>query len=433
MGFYFGSQEVSSIVNASENEVGKTIWAYYNGSDIETGKKVLLTNVGYTVMGSDTFSPNVHPCIISEEGFVITTTGFNGYRYQIVNGVVDESTQTSVSDNPQPASTHFFMHNGTVSASYPSPTMTYSGTNKIYFYTRTNDKRINDFNMYVSCVFLDWGVCHSRYSGDITIVNEDLTTEEITLSSYLSGVSNHVFAFGTRDLFYFIYPTSFGTTSVVWGFAKLEKIDGNYVATSLNTSVATSQRDWEVAISLFVNTKTKVQTTIGEAYHCLSSGGFISVEINHEDETQSQVGFHSYPQSVLDVMGDRTVAVIQTFYDGTFSLCLNEGTTLICKFTSATEAEVLQVIEPFMVEGDSTIYYRNFTSTKMYWWQSGSPNAPISSKPYGPYNAENATTNWVALNPIGQRFNSTVLTGFMTGESKIEDGRQLVGVRTVTE
>lgn len=406
----------------------EVVQAYYNDTDIEAGKKVFLTNVGYTVTGSDTFSPNVRPTIINENGFVIAGSS----RYQIVNGVVDESTQTSVTDNPPTAATHFFMHNGAVSACYPTPTMAYVGDN-VYLYTMNNSARTTNYNLYVSYVFLDWGVCNARYSGDITVVNEDLTTEKITLSSYLSGISSNVFAFGTRDLFYFIYPTGWGTYNVYWALAKLEKIDGNYVATSLNTSVATSQRDWEVAVSLFVNTKTKVQTTVGEAYHCLGSGGFISVEINKEDETQSQVGFYSYPQNVLDVMGDRTVAVIQTFYDGTFSLCLNEGTTLICKFTSATEAEVLQVIEPFMVEGDSTIYYRNFTATKMYWWQSGNPNAPISSNPYGPYNATRAVTNYLAVDPLESRFNSTVLTGFLTGQVDTIEGREVVGVKTATK
>jgi hypothetical protein len=52
--------------------------------------------------------------------------------------------------------------------------------------------------------------------------------------------------------------------------------------------------------------------------------------------------------------------------------------------------------------------------------------------PAGQFEKENNTSSWFASEPSSIRFNSSVLTGFMTGESKTENGKQLVEVSTVT-
>ena len=102
------------------------------------------------------------------------------------------------------------------------------------------------------------------------------------------------------------------------------------------------------------------------------------------------------------------------------ALDLSDGTTLICEFTEAAHPKVLEVVEPFIIEGDTTVYHRTFTETKLYWYQrpEGSAsssaivaNAPISSNPYGPYNATKATVDWLAVPREDNRWNSTVLTG----------------------
>ena len=404
----------------------ETIWAYYNGSDIEDGKRVLLTNVGYTVSGSDTFSPNVRPTIINENGFVIVSNDC----YQIVNGVVDESTKTGVTGVYSNDATPFFMLNGSVSVNLASPS-TVITKGYVDIYTLNNWARPNSsFSGHAQ--FLDFGFFDTYYSGSLTFVNEDLTTEEITLTKYTDDIytysNSSKFMVGTRDLFYVVHDRG----SYEWRFIKFEKVDGDYVATTLKSFNKT--RPYSIiSKSVLINTKTNIQTDTGYISHILHGTGFVGVEINTQDETQSEFGFYNYPQNVLDVMGDRTIYRIQTFYDGTFSLCLSEGTTLICKFTSSSEIEILQVVEPFIVDGDSTVYYRNFTGTKMFWWQSGKPNAPIESNPYGPYNATKSAVDWLAVPREQNRWNTTVLTGFMTNKTKIDNNRQMIEVRTTTK
>lgn len=394
-------------------------------SDID----VLLTKIGYQAVSSSTLSPNVRFNILNENGFVIA--GAN--RYQIVNGVVDESTQESTTGVYSRDSNHLFMLNGLVSANLASPS-TVITKSYVDVYTVNNRARHNpSFGGYAQ--FLDYAYFDSSYSGTLTFINDDLTTEEIELSVYTDDIyifsNSSKFLVGTRDLFYLVHDRG----SYNWRFIKFEKVDGDYVATTLRSFQET--RAYSITSKSILHTiKKNIQTETGYISHILYGTGFLGVTINTQDETQSDFNFYTYPDNVLNEMGDRTINRIQTFYDGTFSFDLSDGTTFICKFTSQSDIEILEVIEPYIVSGDETVYHRNFTGTKMFWWQSGPTNAPITEYPWGLYTATKATVDYLAVPRKDGRWNTTVLTGVIRKDAQTakpvfdETGRRLVKVET---
>ena len=409
----------------------ETIWAYYNGSDVEDGKRVLLTNIGYTLSGSDTFSPNVRPYLISEDGWVMS----GNYSYDIVNGIVDETTK-SASRTPSMSNTHYvpyFMNNGKVVSFSNATNMnvpSYQGLIKFYSYEKGLSQGL--YKQYSWHFLLDFGF-FQEYGPRLYVLNDDITLTEFNLDT-IGGVGayNDKFIGGDRDLFYLAAANSTAAGSA-WSIYKFVKEGDTYTATIIaelpeESVPATIQRH-----DLFVACKGSLKTETGHAFICLSHSNYYCFDINETDETQTTFKIYAYPQNIVNQLGNRTVEKIQTFYDGTFSLDLSDGTTFICKFIDKEHIEVLQIIEPFIVDGDETIYHRVFSETKMYWYQLGSTEALVSSNPYGPYNATKAAVDWLAVPREQNRWNTTVLTGFMTNKTKIDNGRQMIEVRTTTK
>jgi hypothetical protein len=101
------------------------------------------------------------------------------------------------------------------------------------------------------------------------------------------------------------------------------------------------------------------------------------------------------------------------------------------------DVEIKEIVEPIYIEGDETIYQRQFSPNRMYWFNRPLYNnkvvaVPLASNPAGPYKKQNTKSEYVAFEPSKYRFNSTVLTGFLTGETEQdEEGRQMAEVKTV--
>lgn len=411
---------------------GETVMAYNTVTDIVEGKKVLLTNVGYTLSGSDTLSPNVRLYYINENGWAIDEWID---RYDIVNGIIDTTTRADY-----PSSIYgvnhlpLFFKNGNAYGFLSTTSMTITSSSAGYMdtFSYETSKRIAVWaNANTRTFFLDFGYATSYRGCDLTIINDDLSTTAIDLSNLSSDIyyydGGNCYVAGDKDIFWVLSRQSNGTGKLI----EFVKNGDTYTATLLATQAISTSALSMPQGSIFVASKQVISTDTGFVAHTLHKNGYIKFNIN---SSESVVTFNAYPQGILDFIGNRTVYKIQCFYDGTFSLDLSEGTTLICGFGGDNyEPIILEVVEPFIIEGDSNVYHRNFSERKMYWIQADKPLASLSSNPCGPFNADKAITDWVALNPISQRFNSTVLTGFLTGESTVENGRQLVEVKTVTK
>lgn len=442
----------------------ETIWAYYNGSDIEDGKKVLLTNIGYTVPGSDTFSPEVRVSFISENGYAGYTT-YNGYpiymmggratAYDVLNGSVDSSTERATYTGSSSfyfgyRVIPFFLNNGTVFIEGNSQ-RDYYGLQRdnaytVACYNYNTIKKSGSIGSTFGLNVLETGF-FSCFSTKIWRIDNDLNE-----TFYDTGIPNIKTTYVIEDdgSYYFYNDTASYRKS--WTLSKGQITDGALTVTALKTDTYEEALPFTFVHSeendnphILLQCKQRITTDKGFMRFVVHSLGYMCFDINKEDETQSVISTHGWSESSLaETIGNRTIYKMQTFYDGTFSLDLSDGTTLICEFTSSKTVNCLEIVEPFIIEGDTTIYHRTFSETRMYWYQrpegaadqNYSPygaHAPLSSNPYGPYNVTKAAVDWLAVPREQNRWNTTVLTGFMTNKTKIDNGRQMIEVRTTTK
>ena len=166
--------------------------------------------------------------------------------------------------------------------------------------------------------------------------------------------------------------------------------------------------------------------------YLLHEGGYVDVTLKN-----NAITINDYPPVITNAIGDRAVRQMQVFYDGYFCFQLEDGVTLKCKYDNdMPDVRIDEIVEPIYVEGDNKIYIRSYSADRLYWWQlSVYRNTtyevmPVANNPAGPYKAKEATSDYVAFTPSKGRFNSTVITGFTTGNTKTEDGRLMIEVKT---
>jgi hypothetical protein len=484
MGLYYGSMKSTPVVfRGNGGSGGDTIWAYYNGSDIEAGKRILLTNVGYTLTGSDTLSPEVRVSFLTEQGYaglvefgnavlVNSNSSILG-RYDIVNGTVDKS---SVYKNTTAASGEskkghiipYFFKNGQIlmealksSSGDPMGFANIAeGASAFWFYTYSKYYcgyyGITASGREHNISLMDNGYVSSGNAGMKINILKDTFTSDDTDRTLFRGfnliellpectMNMDIYSISNGDDFYIYYTKD--NQHKNWELAKLSfnKDDGSFVVSTLfNNTIENYITIGNKSGNVTYECKGYNETPNGFTKYIICADRYVKFNITTSGEN-STVEMCSYPQYIHDVFGNRTIYKMQAFYDKTFSFDLSDGTTVICKFSEISgEPEIIEIVEPFIIDGDETVYHRTFTETRKYWYQrpenvscrTGSYNdgqkitAPISSNPYGPYNATRAIVDWLAVPREENRWNTTVLTGFMTGESKIENGRQLVGVKT---
>ena len=413
------------------------------GTTIETSDvsdvDVILTKVGYQLTRSETLSPDIRLYYINENGWVLDSSQ---NRYDIVNGVVDASTKFdhttslySVKHLP------LFFKNGNVYGFLSTTTMTITSASTGYMdtYSYENSKRITVWssNMNTRTFFLDFGYATSFRGCALVLIKDDLSTTGIDLSSLSSDIYSYdggnCYVAGLESKFWVLSRQSNGTGKLI----EFVKNGDTYIPTLLSTQAINTSALSMPQGSIFVASKQVISTDNGFVAHVLHQNGYIKFDVNTQNSSESIVTFNAYPQAILDFIGSRTVYKIQTFYDGTFSLDLSDGITLICGFIGDDYEPVIQdVVEPFIIEGDTNIYHINFSERKMYWIQANSPLAPISSNPYGLYNATKATVDWLAVPRKQNRWNTTVLTGVIrqsaqTAKPKFDEtNRRVIDVET---
>lgn len=431
---------------------GETVMAYYNGTDIEEGKKVLLTKVGYQALTDDTLLPNpptdsdgrtIYVKGISENGYIQAyakkgLTSYAGLVYDIVNGSVDTSSYSSVTSS-QLYGLPISMNNGAILVRTYFNDMTFNtsyssnATYGIFGYKKCLSWSFNTTGSS-HYVFLDFCFykCSTSSYGGLYFFNDDLTYTEVEIGNVLGVGSYPVLVVGTRDLLYVFRALKNTSAPPEWEMYKLVRDGDTFVSTSLGNISCPSTLSYYSASNISVGCKQSLKIGDIRYYFLVNKGLYMCFGINEVDESQSTFEVLEYPDNIKTSLGTRTIEKTQTFYDGTFSMDLSDGTTFICKFTNRYDVEVLETIEPFVIEGDSTIYHRCFSENKAYWYLSGSSTftEPLY---YGHYDKIKAKSDYLAVSPIEPRFNSTILTGFLTGESTVEDGRQLIEVKTVTK
>jgi hypothetical protein len=427
---------------------GETVMAYYNGTDIEEGKKVLLTNVGYQALSDGNFLPSpykdssgraIYLNFITEDGYIVAeryaSSGSKYARFNVVDGVVDLNSYADYSGVMVLALSgmNIPMKNGKINVTMKKTDMSFGNYDQYNIMTYSVGKGY-EFISGRGFVFLDDFYYNNRsYSNDkIYIPNDDATKVEVDISTITGKTNGYIYIVGSNGVYYGAVSATDNQKASSWNMIKFTGENGVYTTTPLGT--ISYQPNEVVAGSggFAIGLKDSIKVGDYRLYFLLSKSRYLYFAINEVDETQCTFEVCEYPQSLKNVIGTRTINKVQTFYDGTFSFDLSEGTTLMCRFTDRYNIEVLEVVEPFVIEGDSTIYHRNFTCSKMYWYLMGAPRLREPA-PYGRYDKVVASSNYLAVSPTEQRFNSTILTGFLTGESTVKDGRQLVEVKTVTK
>lgn len=422
-----------------------TTWVYYNGSDIEAGKKVLLTKVGYQALGDENLMPDPpkygsYPTAlgnISENGYIVGIYKAGNYYtirgFDIIDGTASLTIENSFSvDGKVVYRSPFFMLNGSVLGRSSKEGMTLANSDTFVLNSRTNYYRGSYSTSTSSCyVFLDFCYYRTNTSTNLVLFNEDLTYTSQTSGSLIGSPSSSVFyAAGSKDLFYVARSTTSSLTAPEWEIYKLVKDGDTYTSTLIRTYEYTPVDRFVDSSTIALGCKDSIKVGDNRLYFLVHKRNYLYFAINEVDETQSAFEVCNYPENIATELGTRTIEKVQTFYDGTFSMDLSDGTTIICKFTDKYSVEILETIEPFVIEGDEKIYHRCFSETKVYWYIEGLSD-PINVPYYGYYDKIKATSDYLAISPSAVRFNSTILTGFMTGETTNDNGRTMIEVETV--
>lgn len=454
-------ENLPACLDTIKNESQK-VNAYYYNSDTSANKKVLLTNVGYEIPIDEDFS-TMRFSFIRDNGWVVLAhydssssykqyffcnTPWDPQNFGIVDGKVDPNVYAGmdcITTTSQTTSTvsgvviPFSFLNGVVIGEVQGSGngMKYPETRAVgpqlmlynykhYSLYRWGSQSYVDQNMAISITDYMYFVSgiSSDYARSLNIINEDSSYTQYYptgLGGWRSlGISKD------RETHFLLDP--YPNSKLL---KKVTIIDGVLAEEDIKT--LTNDYPTTFRCEIYIQLKTLTTTDNGFIAHALTGEGFYMFNIDEQSLENSDVTFHTWSQNVLDEIGTRTIYKMQVFYDGTFSFDLDEGTTLMCRFINTTEVEILEVIEPFIVPDDSTIYHRTFTPHKFYWYQRYSDNrktAPLSSAPWGTYEPREAVTNYLAADFDKTRFNSTVLTGFLTGETVVEEGRELVEVKT---
>ena len=398
---------------------GDTTWAYHTGQAV-AGDKVMLTKVNSLVTPSDDFCNGFRPNFILDGYAYGRADGGSAHTItkirQIVNGIIDSTDTASVSLSGFGVnySPHFCL-NGTACILQVLQNNSFTNGNNARFITDTTATGFNVSNRRVfhlenlSIITADAGSGTPQFF----VYNQKSSfSKGNTTTSYSLAWED-----GTPDCAYVLHANNY--------FARY----------TLSTQTAEQITETPMVItnaSQSIPSKTILIQTKDYKY-LLHSGGYVDVTLKNNTIT-----INDYPPVIINAIGDRAVRQMQVFYDGYFCFQLEDGVTLMCKYDNdMSDVRIDEIVEPIYVEGDDKVYIRSYSADRLYWWQfpvlrnSADEIMPLANNPAGPYKAKEATSDYVAYTPSKDRFNSTVLSGFLTGEiAEDENGRQMVEVKT---
>ena len=473
-------EEYPTAIKNLKSGGGETVMAYYNGTDIEAGKKVLLTRTNNAMATNDTFMNGNIPLLINN-GLAYCGDSSNSTAIKTVRNIIDGTISdeyVSIVNRGYWANPALIVNGKDYSSSIAnlyigftwvhsmaggkSMLQTFSATDRlnanyhINAYTLLTDNILqsggykqnssgasNAGSYRLSCTE-NYVVWRDRY---IVKAGEGLDTKQNALSAANDlGSNSGCFCFereneGGRYLYAICY-----ISATSWYFRKYDH-ETKTVLDSRNGEIDVPYYDFSVNSNGYGERGVYVQT---KDYKYLLGAEFYL----HLDATQmlldepTGIVAKKYPEAITSVLGDRFIGAVQTFYDNTFALTLSDGATLMCRYDGTIPPQALmdndllahccevEEIAPLSKPDDTNIYYRHFSGDKAYWFTSVSRNYNKSESFIGseahPYQADEFVNSYLAIDYNKERFNSTILTGFMTGNTADDNGRTLVEVATTT-
>jgi hypothetical protein len=415
----------------------ETVWAYYSDA-LDESKKVFLTKALNIMSPSADFTNGFYPTLI-----------FNGFAYgtdddissftsrtikskrQIVNGSIEASSEVVLTNNTLNVQNEYIPHfglNGTF-CTYISREQTTShfGSVAPSYMGIVNAKGNTSFPNASSLssttpTFTEKSVLFMNNTTSYYVYRYDMANNTTTKSP-LRGGGTSGFSFTNADEteVYRFYTTSTQTALIKWT-----------VGEDTSATLPTPTFDNQAGVSFNKGSRLYLQTR--DYRYLLHTEFYVDLDIEGNTITVLK-----YPKQIMDVLGDRLIHSVQILYNNTYALHIEDGTTLLCRYTEDIADSTFDVIAPLKLAGDNERYYRAFSPDAMYWWViprsvSGALIRPgVEEGPANVTDLEKAETEFHAYLPVKERFNSTVLSGFATeGEREDTMGRRLIKVKTVT-
>lgn len=413
-----------------------TVWAYYAES-LEESKKVFMTKALNIMTPSSDFANGFYPLVIfngfayGQEG---DPTGLSLWsRRQIINGAIDQDSDETIETSAFSVSTEIIPHyglNGSFCACFsrnPNVADHFSKVNNSNCGFIEGDRAsgfpsassIKDSG--VTCT--EKAILFMLNSTTYYIYRFDMETQTVTKMA-LRGGAGSGFCFmgpGGDEVYRFHRQTSTAAPTLI-----KQAVTSDTTVSLENPTVVN-----EAGFDFFSSNYCFFQTR--DYKFLLHTDFYVTYDVD-----SNTISLLKYPKQILDVLGDRLVHSVQVLYNNQYVLHLEDGTTLLCKYTNDIQDTTFEVIAPLQILGKSDIYYRALSPYATYWWVmprviSGAIIRPgVADGPADVVAIEKAETEYHAYNPVKERFNSTVISGFATGESKSDAvGRLLIKVKSI--
>lgn len=485
-------EEYPTAIENLKSGGGETVMAYYNGTDVEAGKKVLLTRTNNAMATDDGFVNGYKPYLI-HDGIAYCGGGTTREMTSCMN-IIDGQISNENLGEPINMSGSYGSAMYSLYSAASLTTVTSIGYTYVHYalnasaILQTKGPRTYGTNNGVdACIFIKDRVfklaTHANSSSEkyltpgrrLFLLENSLVwfsntscTFPAKLIDKLDKKSNLFYSADVvgiydgkkpglwferkEDAGEFIYVLfKYNSTATKWDFGKYTH-ETRKVATSRDTDTEIVVPYYDVSLidksgthdvlskGIYVQTK--------DYKYLLCSDYYVQLDYRTSilDEPTGIV-VKDYPDVIKTAMGERTIASIQVFYDNSFALSLSDGTTLMCSYDGEISPEALidndlllhngrivEEIAPYVLPDDENIYFRHFTVDKAYWFLSLSTGEThcLDKATAHPYQADKSISSYLAVKNTVGRYNSTVLTGFMTGETAEDNGLQLVEVKTVT-
>lgn len=421
-------------ITAIKGGGGDTIYAYTSDLKLTEGDKAMLTKVTSLVVPDADFCQGFRPCFFlngEAYGFVGDSTYPKTPTQvrQVINGVIDASTSKGCSAS---SSYLYFDYSQAIHYGLNNTVCSIIALNGYSFEHSTQSNRYTCFakNAYISQIsYKDRGFylenCRVNFmdgSGAPSVFNYD-TSKDTQISGVGAMSGGLTLAFEKGDGYVYMLRANSNWSSTA-SFYKVNITDNTYeYISNFPTLKVTGAFNESYTKSIYLQTK--------DYKYLLHRKGYIDVS------SDSTITLNDYPTIVSETIGDRNIRNIQVYYGKCFSLHLGDGVTVFFTYTNdMSDLKVSEIVEP-LSDGTGKVYTRSYSADRALWVQM--PTSPsynnydimmLADIPAGQNRTIVAESDYMASTPSKDKFNSTVLTGFLTGETKEEDGRKLIEVKT---
>lgn len=332
------------------------VLAYPNAVDAVENKKVLLVDGNLTLVNNPIESSN-NIVSICDNGFCLTNDGSRLYLNKFEDGIIGEV----LNENTEMLETDYSnLLNGLKLIQYPMHANSFIVTNSILG-KRAKNVSIFGNDVYENIIrkedyveqkcniigsFADRFVYHVNNG---TIYVYDIPTNNVynMVGVEFNNIELDMVGYEHSNMAYFVDYN----TNIRW-YADLNEDNPNLTAQSV------IQID-KIGLDILGTQQSK------DGKYILCKDGYITVNDNNDVLTE-----HRYPQVVLDAMGGVGVHHFQALYNGYYGFGMDDGRYILCWYDSETETienTIVWVYNPYIIDGDDTIYHRFFSGYANYW------------------------------------------------------------------